>query len=70
LTPWSFFFHDFAGLLAGKVGNFKGVKEKECSFLKKRTKKLLLAVADLFPVSTQDIKVFCFFFSKKKTFLP
>jgi hypothetical protein len=42
-------------------------RKKECSFLKKRTKKLLIAVADLSPVpKREDIKVFCFLFFKKE----
>jgi hypothetical protein len=38
---------------------------KECSFLKKRTKKLLSVCT-----RTELAKVCCFFFSKKKAFLP
>jgi len=44
------------------------MKEESSSFLKKRTKKLLIAVADLSQAPPKDIKVFCFFFSKKKAF--
>jgi putative hydroxymethylpyrimidine transport system substrate-binding protein len=44
------------------------VKE-ECSFLKKRTKKLLSLCARFRRIAPQQSKVFCFFFSKKKAFL-
>jgi hypothetical protein len=41
------------------------------SFLKKRTKKLLLcSMQAVFRPNEQRAKVFCFFFSKKKYFLP
>jgi hypothetical protein len=39
-------------------------------FFEKRTKKLLLFGARLAGGARKGIKVFCFFFSKKKTFLP
>jgi hypothetical protein len=47
-------------------------KGKSSSFLKKRTKKLLLLGmrTDRSDRASQQIKVFCFFFSKKKYFLP
>jgi hypothetical protein len=43
-------------------------RKKECSFLKKRTKNFcsLSRTPDQHP--PKDIKVFCFFFSKKKAF--
>jgi hypothetical protein len=37
--------------------------------LKKRSKKLSFAVADLQTARAYEAKVFCFFFSKKKAFL-
>jgi hypothetical protein len=40
-------------------------RKEECSFLKKRTKKLLSVERE-----PKYPKVFCFFFSKKKAFLP
>jgi len=44
--------------------------EERCSFLKKRTKKLFpVQVRVDPPCRVQVLKVFCFFFSKKKTFL-
>jgi hypothetical protein len=54
--------------------------EGRCSFLKKRTKKTILSLAALKkkairrvgfspPSRNQKLKVFCFFFSKKKFFL-
>jgi hypothetical protein len=48
-----------------------GILRKEaCSFLKKRTKKLLF-LKRIFPrCAPQESRVFCFFFSKKKAFLP
>jgi len=45
------------------------MKKKECSFLKKRTKKLLLPGAAHHDEPAQDVKVFCFFSSEKKTLL-
>ena len=46
------------------------LKAKEgCSFLKKRTKKLLPRCVGCRRAPHQQSKVFCFFFSKKKTFL-
>jgi hypothetical protein len=43
------------------------VKEESCTFLKKRTKKLLPIGLSLSGMgSAKQIKVFCFFFSKKK----
>jgi multidrug efflux system outer membrane protein len=49
--------------------------KESSSFLKKRTKKLLLVTPNvMFPLATRALapgaKVFCFFFSKKKAFLP
>jgi hypothetical protein len=43
-------------------------KEGSSSFLKKRTKKLLFV--SLTAGTGKQVKVFCFFFSKKKYFLP
>jgi uncharacterized protein YecT (DUF1311 family) len=43
------------------------VKTERCSFLKKRTKKLLRYAAT---TGSAGAKVFCFFFSKKKAFFP
>jgi uncharacterized lipoprotein YmbA len=43
------------------------VKAERCSFLKKRTKKLLSLGARCRRIAPQQSKVFCFFFSKKKT---
>jgi len=40
------------------------------SFLKKRSKKLLTRGARLDGSARKGKKVFCFFFSKKKSFLP
>jgi hypothetical protein len=58
-----------AALLAALGWGSEG--EEECSFLKKRTKKLLRALSGPFRTDTrQGTKVFCFFFSKKKAFLP
>jgi hypothetical protein len=75
-----------ANILAGAISNRSlngtnstdgaSAAEEECSFLKKRTKKLLLV--GLRASGSQctsgnegaGAKVFCFFFSKKKTFLP
>jgi hypothetical protein len=50
----------------------EGQAQKSSSFLKKRTKKLLFASVRASHSSSvnQQIKVFCFFFSKKKYFLP
>jgi DNA-binding beta-propeller fold protein YncE len=46
------------------------MQKEGCSFLKKRTKKLLqIWLRPLRRGSAQDSKVFCFFFSKKKSFL-
>jgi uncharacterized lipoprotein YmbA len=42
-------------------------QEERCSFLKKRTKKLLSLCARCRRVAPQQSKVFCFFFSKKKS---
>jgi hypothetical protein len=51
-------------------GAFKDSKEGRTSFLKKRSKKLLQIWLPALAVrGVQQIKVFCFFFSKKKTFL-
>jgi hypothetical protein len=44
------------------------VKE-ECSFLKKRTKKLLFLCVRCLRVRDKLSKVFCFFFYEKKAFL-
>jgi hypothetical protein len=48
-------------------------KQGSSSFLKKRTKKLLLAVGDTTPrsgaVTRSGVKFFWFFFSKKNCFL-
>jgi multidrug efflux system outer membrane protein len=51
------------------------MKNKACSFLKKRTKKLLpVASNQMSALGTRALprraKVFCFFFSKKNSFLP
>jgi hypothetical protein len=43
-----------------------GRKKEECSFLKKRTKKLLNAVADLSPAPTPRNKSFLLLFFKKE----
>jgi hypothetical protein len=40
--------------------------QEECSFLKKRGKKLLFSAVHFLGDSRQREKVFCFFFSKKK----
>jgi cytochrome o ubiquinol oxidase subunit 2 len=45
-------------------------QKKECSFLKKRTKKLLLIGCSPLEEPRQEPKVFCLFSSEKKTFLP
>jgi hypothetical protein len=45
-------------------------KRQESSFLKKRTKKLLLPALSHLSGDSRKIKVFCFFSSEKKTFLP
>jgi NodT family efflux transporter outer membrane factor (OMF) lipoprotein len=45
-------------------------KEKACSFLKKRTKRLLCPKPFQTFVQSSRTKVFCFFFSKKKFLLP
>jgi len=62
------FFRNVAHGSAGDRPKLENCK-KDCSFLKKRTKKLLLfcVCCRLGPRSRS--KVFCFFFSKKKTFL-
>jgi hypothetical protein len=53
----------------GQSGEDK-IAEGRPSFLKKRSKKLLDIWLRLFRRgSAQDSKVFCFFFSKKKSFL-
>jgi hypothetical protein len=44
-------------------------KEERSSFLKKRTKKLLSMGLAAHQKSDKEIKVFCFFFSKKKALL-
>jgi hypothetical protein len=44
-------------------------QKKDCSFLKKRTKKLLTLGARLAGSVGKGIKVFCFFFSKGRPFL-
>jgi hypothetical protein len=41
-------------------------RRQECSFLKKRTKKLLLTELRLFQHAHSKSKVFCFFFFKKE----
>ncbi len=47
------------------------IRKKACSFLKKRTKKLLFSEASLSASqSPPESKVFCFFSSEKKTLLP
>jgi hypothetical protein len=46
------------------------MKEEGSSFLKKRSKKLLTVGASLAGSVRQRVKVFCFFFSKKKVFRP
>ena len=47
------------------------VKEGKAFFLEKRSKKLLLLIgAFRSKYNTTFTKVFCFFFSKKKTLLP
>jgi hypothetical protein len=43
--------------------------QKECSFLKKRTKKLFSFMFAGGQSATARAEIFCFFFSKKKTFL-
>jgi hypothetical protein len=50
----------------------KGKSKESSSFLKKRTKKLLLLSVRAAWAGrvNQRAKVFCFFFSKKKYFLP
>jgi len=45
------------------------LKEESSSFLKKRTKKLWLAVADLSPAPTSRHKSFLLLFFKKEGFL-
>src|ERR1700733_15978146 len=46
-------------------------KKESSSFLKKRTKKLLLIrLQACRTLGAQQPKVFCFFFSKKESFLP
>jgi hypothetical protein len=45
------------------------MSKKARSFLKKRTKKLLILSPARNDWTAQDIKVFCFFSSEKKTFL-
>jgi hypothetical protein len=68
----------------GGCGEGKGRKEASASFLKKRSKKLLLFTRDFATAAAQTtgtlvfgqrpcqrpqrVKVFCFFFSKKKRF--
>jgi len=46
------------------------IDKEECSFLKKRTKKLLPIAHAAGDSGTALTQVFCFFFSKKKIFLP
>jgi hypothetical protein len=48
------------------------VKQGRTSFLKKRSRKLLILPASAFPdrENANSVKVSCFFFSKKKAFLP
>jgi len=51
------------------TGGWAGKIKEGCSFLKKRTKKLLFVGARLSGSARQGINVFCFFFSKKKALL-
>jgi hypothetical protein len=52
---------------AGALSHGNRVKEGSCSFLKKRTKKLLNPGPCLSgKAEAKYVKVFCFFFSKKK----
>jgi hypothetical protein len=64
----------FVSEAGGVVADGRGL-QKKCSFLKKRTKKLLRVWFRVKPISfapssgSEGARVFCFFFSKKKTFL-
>jgi hypothetical protein len=45
-------------------------EQEKSSFLKKRSKRLLIIGARLAGRARKGTKVFCFFFSKKKTLFP
>jgi hypothetical protein len=67
LSAWPVFCLDGNLLFSAACGRRDTLERS--SFLKKRTKKLLLPRVALARIRSGKIKVFCFFFSKKKCFL-
>jgi hypothetical protein len=56
------------GLMEEMLMGWAGKERKDCSFLKKRTKKLLPVLYASGDSATATPKVFCVFSSEKKTF--